>query len=86
MRAYVLVSGLLFTTLLLVHGVRLAIEGWAVLGNPVFVATTLCAAALALWAGWLWRLMPPPPAPPRRRSDTVHEHWENARDATHDAD
>jgi hypothetical protein len=51
-RAYVITTGLVFALLAVVHAWRFVEEGRGVL-NPFFVAITLVAAALSLWA---WRV------------------------------
>ena len=55
MRAYTITSGLLFAALVLAHALRLAAEGFAVAGNPIFLGTTLVAAGMAGWAAWVLR-------------------------------
>lgn len=50
MRAYVLTSGIIFGLLVLAHGLRLLAEGSHVVRDPFFVASTLLAASLAVWA------------------------------------
>lgn len=53
MRPYVLSSGLIFCLILVAHGLRVYVEGPRLLGEPFFVATTLIAVALTVWAGRL---------------------------------
>ena len=55
MKAYLVTSGSLFGLLALVHVWRIAQEGWGPATNPWFVAITLVAAALSVWAFRLWR-------------------------------
>jgi hypothetical protein len=50
MRGYTITSGLLFAALVLVHLLRLALEGMGPLSNPVFLITTLCSGGMAVWA------------------------------------
>ena len=50
MRGYIITSGVLFAALVIVHIARLAAEGTTLLGNPVFLVTTLASAAMAVWA------------------------------------
>ena len=53
MKAYVIVTGLLFVLLLVAHVWRAALEGWAPLQDPLFVGSSLVAAGMPLWA---WRV------------------------------
>lgn len=55
MRAYLAVSGSLFALLVIAHFWRLSEEGLGILARPEFVVSTIAAAALVVWAGWLWR-------------------------------
>ncbi len=54
MRAYTLVTGIVFAILVAVHLARIALEGLHVLREPFFVVSTAIAAALSLWAMRLW--------------------------------
>lgn len=54
MRRYVMITGVVFALLALVHIARVALEGWRVATEPLFVVITVLAAALSLWA---WRLL-----------------------------
>ncbi|MBU6436982.1 MAG: hypothetical protein KGJ44_08565 [Betaproteobacteria bacterium] len=54
MRAYVMTTGAVFALLTLAHAWRVVVEGARVATDPVFVALSVAAAALALWA---WRLL-----------------------------
>jgi hypothetical protein len=53
MRRYLVVSGGLFALLVLIHAARFVVEGPGTLRDPFFLASTIVAAALAVWA---WRL------------------------------
>jgi hypothetical protein len=53
MRAFTLVSSLLFGALVLAHAARIAVEGWSMLGQPAFLATTLIASGMAAWGAVL---------------------------------
>lgn len=53
MKAYVVTTGTLFALLVVVHVWRAVEEGAGVLRNPFWVAITLIAAALSVWA---WRV------------------------------
>lgn len=59
MRAYVLTTGVVFGLLTLAHVWRIAVEGLHLLTNPGWVAITLTAGALAVWAWWLLRVSRP---------------------------
>jgi hypothetical protein len=52
MRAYVFTTGLIFTVLALAHVARFIAEGAGLLTEPVFLATTLLAIVMAIWAFW----------------------------------
>ena len=55
MRAYTLVSGILFLLVLLAHIARLIAEGFGVLTNPVFDLTTLLAVNMVVWSYRVYR-------------------------------
>jgi hypothetical protein len=56
MKAYVITTGIVFALLTLAHVWRVVLEGRSLLAEPWFVAITLAAAALCLWAfRLLWR-------------------------------
>jgi len=50
MRAYTMVSGLIFALVVLAHLLRLAMEGVRLAADPWFLGSTLLAIGLALWA------------------------------------
>jgi hypothetical protein len=50
MRAYVGITGLIFALTFAAHLARVYIEGRQLLGNPIFIATTLIALGLSVWA------------------------------------
>lgn len=54
MKAYLIASGSVFGLLVLAHLARLVAEGWQAARDPFFVASTVLAAGLGLWA---WRLL-----------------------------
>ena len=60
MKAYVLTTGIIFAVLALAHVWRIVEEGTHLLTNVWWVAITLCAMALAVWA---WRLLRAPQRP-----------------------
>lgn len=53
MKAYVLMSGLLYLLLLVAHVARVVAEGASVVRSPMFAGTTLAAALMTAWS---WRL------------------------------
>ena len=55
MRAYVLITGVLFLLLALVHVWRIYEEGASLAGHPHFLIITLIAVCLAGWAFSLYR-------------------------------
>jgi hypothetical protein len=57
MRAYVIVSGLVFLVLFLIHGARLVAEGTGPLHEPDFIATSLVSLGLALGAAMTFRTL-----------------------------
>jgi ABC-type proline/glycine betaine transport system permease subunit len=59
MRAYVASTGVIFALIVLLHLWRGFVEGPALLLSPWFIAITLLAAGLGVWA---WRLLRDPPA------------------------
>jgi len=54
MKAYVLTTGAVFGLLVVAHIWRVVEEGPALAKEPSYIAITLAAAALCLWA---WRLL-----------------------------
>jgi hypothetical protein len=56
MRAYILTSGAIFGLLVLVHLLRIVVEGIGAARDPFYVVSTLIAAALTVWAFRLLRL------------------------------
>jgi hypothetical protein len=56
MKAYTVTTGAVFGILVLAHLARLVAEGLDPAKNPWFVATTVIAASLFIWA---WRLLRP---------------------------
>ncbi|HEX6925186.1 MAG TPA: hypothetical protein VF167_07130 [Longimicrobiaceae bacterium] len=53
MRAYVLISGVIFAVIVIAHLARIAAESAALASDFHFILLTVLAAVLALWAGWL---------------------------------
>lgn len=64
-RAYVRISGGIFALLLCAHVARVFLDGAYVLREPLFVATSLIALGMTLWA---IRLLRPPACPPENRA------------------
>ena len=54
MKAYVMTTGTVFGLIVVAHIWRGIAEGLALAANPVYILTTLAAAALTLWS---WRLL-----------------------------
>jgi hypothetical protein len=57
MKAYVMTTGAVFGLLVVAHIWRVIEEGPTLAKNPWYIAITIAAAALCLWAGRLFRLM-----------------------------
>jgi hypothetical protein len=56
MKAYLIVTGIVFAMITAAHVWRVAAEGPALAKNPLFLALTALAAGLTFWAcGLLWR-------------------------------
>jgi hypothetical protein len=58
MRAYLIVTGIVFGLITLAHVARLFAEGFGPAKEPAFVLLTIIAAALSFWA---FRLLPRAP-------------------------
>jgi hypothetical protein len=54
MRAYVMITGILFGLIALVHGWRVVAERGGPATDPWFILITIVALGLCLWA---WRLL-----------------------------
>ena len=61
MKAYLITTGAVFGLIVVAHVWRVIEEGPALAKDPFFLALTLAAAALCLWACRLLKLMPRPP-------------------------
>jgi hypothetical protein len=57
MKAYLLTSGSIFGLITLAHVLRVVAEGTDLLGDPWYLALTLAALALCLWAFRLLRAL-----------------------------
>ena len=55
MRAYIVITGVLFGLLTAAHIWRVFVEGAQMMRDPFFSATTVIAGALCVWAWWLAR-------------------------------
>ena len=55
MRAYVMTTGALFGLLTLAHVWRIIEESPQLATEPWYIAVTVIAATLCVWAGWLLR-------------------------------
>ena len=58
MKAYLATSGTIFGMIVLAHVARAIVEGSRVSADPIFIALTLMAIALSVWA-WLLLLRMP---------------------------
>jgi hypothetical protein len=58
MKAYVSTTGVLFALIVVAHVLRVADEGLQLATNPGYLLLTGVAAAMAIWAWRLLRLMP----------------------------
>jgi hypothetical protein len=54
MKAYVITTGAIFLSIVLVHVARVISEGAHVLMQPVFAVTSILSLLLILWA---WRIL-----------------------------
>ncbi len=54
MKAYIIVTGILFALLVVMHVWRFVVEGPRLATDPVFIAFTVLSGALTIWA---WRLI-----------------------------
>ena len=59
MKGYILTSGVLFALLALSHLARIVLESSMLAQRPEFVAITLAAAAMAVWAYRAYRRIEP---------------------------
>ena len=57
MKAYLLASGGSFGLVVLVHLIRIILEGTSVARDPTFVVATVAATAMCLWAIGLLRVL-----------------------------
>jgi len=60
MRTYIITTGALFALLVVAHILRAVEEGPQLIKQPMFILTTLAAAALFVWAMSLLRRSPRP--------------------------
>ena len=58
MKAYAIITGTVFALVFAAHIWRAVAEGSALAKNPVFIVTTVAAAALVVWAWRVIRAMP----------------------------
>jgi hypothetical protein len=52
-KAYLITTGTVFAMIVAAHVARVFAEGARLVREPVFVALTVLAAGLSLWAWWL---------------------------------
>jgi hypothetical protein len=50
MKAYIITTGIVFALITIAHIARMATESTHVLREPIFLALTLLAAGLSVWA------------------------------------
>jgi len=50
MRAYIIITGIIFALITIAHLARLASESTRVLTEPVYVVFTILSTAIAIWA------------------------------------
>ena len=55
MKAYLLITGVVFALVTGLHVWRAIAEGPALAKQPLFILLTLLTAALCVWAAWLLR-------------------------------
>jgi hypothetical protein len=56
MRSYLLISGVIFFLIVLAHAARIASEGARPATEPDFIAASVVAIGMSIWAGVLfWR-------------------------------
>ena len=55
MRAYLLVTGIVFGLVTVAHVARVFAEGMHLARDPWFILLTLATAAMCVWAGFLLR-------------------------------
>ena len=53
MKAYLVTTGIVFALIAAMHGLRVYYEGMRMMKDPIFIALTLLAVALSVWAWWL---------------------------------
>jgi hypothetical protein len=54
MKAYLVTTGTVFGLITLAHVLRIMVEGLHLAREPLYIALTLAAAGLSIWA---WRLL-----------------------------
>jgi hypothetical protein len=60
LKAYVMTTGTVFGLIVVAHIWRAVAEGLSIAENPLYILLTAAAAALALWAYWVFKSMPRP--------------------------
>ena len=53
MKAYLITTGVVFALIVAMHVARVFAEGARMAKDPIFIALTLLAAGLSVWAWWL---------------------------------
>jgi len=52
-KAYLITTGVVFALIVAMHVARVFAEGARMAKDPIFIALTLLAAGLSVWAWWL---------------------------------
>lgn len=55
MKAYVVTTGAVFGLITIAHLLRIAMEGWHLTTEPVYIFLTIASAALCIWAVYVLR-------------------------------
>ena len=59
MKSYIVTSGVIFALLALAHVARVVVEPWRLAREPEYIAITLLAVAMAVWAYRAYRRIEP---------------------------
>ncbi|MEO7599855.1 MAG: hypothetical protein ABIV50_13040 [Opitutus sp.] len=58
MKAYVVITGIVFLLIVMAHGARLISEGFLLIKEPAFLLTSILSIVLSVWAGSVYRKIP----------------------------
>ena len=53
MKAYLIITGVIFGLIVFAHAARVVAEGPRLAKDPLFILLTLIAAGMSVWAWWL---------------------------------